>query len=61
MAKQLINHISLRVPWHDDKWRGTVCENPIKNLSCRKLKSIAEEKDEELEEAHKASFIEGIR
>jgi hypothetical protein len=20
-----LQHLSMRVPWHDDKWRGTIC------------------------------------
>jgi hypothetical protein len=23
-----LRHISIRVPWHDDGWRGTVCTKP---------------------------------
>ncbi len=42
-------HISIRVPWHDAGWDGTVCQDPIHNAACLKLSRIAEKKDEEAE------------
>ena len=39
-------HISIRVPWHDSDWDGTVCKNPEKNIACRVLPRIADEKDD---------------
>lgn len=41
-----VKHLSVRVPWHDAGWNGTVCADPSNNSACLKLKSIAEEKDE---------------
>lgn len=41
-----LKHLSVRVPWHDAGWNGTVCVDPSNNSACLKLKSIAEEKDE---------------
>lgn len=40
--KRPLRHISIRVPWHDDGWRGTVCTNPELNTSCLRLKRIAD-------------------
>jgi ATP-dependent exoDNAse (exonuclease V) alpha subunit len=40
-----IKHLSIRVPWHDDEWKGTVCQDPSKNTSCLKLRRIAEGKE----------------
>jgi len=37
-----LRHISIRVPWHDDCWKGTVCRHPEKNDSCLRLSRIAE-------------------
>ncbi|MCL2284070.1 MAG: AAA family ATPase [Fibromonadales bacterium] len=37
----MAQHISIRVPWHDDGWRGCVCANPERNQACRVLKNIA--------------------
>lgn len=45
-----LRHISIRVPWHDKGWDGTVCEEPRFNTACLKLKSIAQSKDEDQEE-----------
>ena len=41
-----IHHISVRVPWHDRGWEGTVCADPGNNSACLKLPRIAENKDE---------------
>ncbi|WP_161564008.1 AAA family ATPase [Cupriavidus lacunae] len=44
-----VNHISIRVPWHDDQWRGTVCKKPRDNGACVVLPEIAEAKRDEAE------------
>ena len=44
-----INHISVRVPWHDNQWQGTVCNKPRDNGSCVVLPEIAEAKRDEFE------------
>jgi AAA domain/UvrD-like helicase C-terminal domain len=42
-AKQLpLRHLSLRVPWHDSGWNGTICRNPSQNSSCLILPHIRE-------------------
>ena len=41
-----IRHLSVRVPWHDNGWDGTVCVDPKNNAACLKLSRIAEKKDE---------------
>src|SRR5690625_6582609 len=45
-----LRHISIRVPWHDNGWNGTVCCGPKLNTACLKLKNIAENKDDDAEE-----------
>lgn len=42
-------HLSVRVPWHDARWAGTVCKNPLGNTSCLILPKIAEGKDDAFE------------
>lgn len=37
-----LRHISVRVPWHDDGWRGTVCKHPELNGSCLRLTRISD-------------------
>lgn len=38
----MAQHISVRVPWHDNGWNGTVCQFPGENNSCLRLKNIYE-------------------
>src|SRR5690606_35697712 len=43
-------HLTIRVPWHDTKWNGKICERPENNSFCTTLKRIRENKhDGELE------------
>ena len=46
-----LRHISLRVPWHDTSWDGRVCANPHLNSSCLKLRRIAEQRNDDAEDA----------
>ena len=42
-ARQLpLRHLSLRVPWHDSGWNGTICRNPSQNSSCLILPHVRE-------------------
>lgn len=45
----MAQHLSIRVPWHDNGWDGCVCCKPGLNQACRILGHIAEEKDDTLE------------
>ena len=45
-----MKHISIRVPWHDKKWNGCVCDSPTNNPFCMMLKNISAEKNSEKEE-----------
>ena len=45
-----IKHLSVRVPWHDDQWRGTVCKKPRENGACVALPEIAAKKMDDAEE-----------
>jgi hypothetical protein len=40
-----LRHVSIRVPWHDSKWDGSVCRDPKRNTACLKLVNIAARKD----------------
>lgn len=44
-----LRHVSIRVPWHDSGWAGTVCLSPQLNGACAKLKRIAGGKKDEQE------------
>lgn len=42
-------HISIRVPWHDHDWDGTVCTDPTTNNACLRLSNIAKNRDDKAE------------
>lgn len=44
-----LRHISVRVPWHDNGWIGTVCNHPAENAACLILKRIRETRDDKAE------------
>jgi hypothetical protein len=46
-----LRHLSIRVPWHDTGWAGTVCNDPTANTSCLVLKGIGENRDDAAEQA----------
>ena len=46
-----VQHLSIRVPWHDAEWTGTVCNKPANNTACRALRRIADTKDDTAESA----------
>src|SRR5207249_7704045 len=39
-------NLTVRVAWHDDRWRGTVCRRPSGNPFCVALDRIRAERDE---------------
>lgn len=46
----MIQHLSIRVAWHDSKWNGAVCKHPSQNAFCLNLPRIYQEKDDQSEE-----------
>ena len=38
-------NISVRVPWHDAQWNGTVCHDPAANCFCVEYQNIAKYKN----------------
>jgi ATP-dependent exoDNAse (exonuclease V) alpha subunit len=52
----MTHHLSIRVPWHDNNWNGSICNKPERNQSCRVLKNIAKGKDD-LAERDCAGYI----
>ena len=44
-----LRHLSVRVPWHDNEWNGTVCQAPHLNGACTKITRIGREKNDEVE------------
>ena len=47
-----LHHITIRVPWHDDGWTGTVCKHPLANTSCLILPRIGEGRRDDVEVQH---------
>jgi hypothetical protein len=45
-----MHHLSIRVPWHDGGWTGTVCNEPASNTACLVLRRIHETKDDAAEQ-----------
>ncbi len=43
------HHITIRVPWHDAGWTGTVCTRPLDNSSCLILPRIGEGRRDDVE------------
>ncbi len=52
-----VRHLSIRVPWHDAGWAGSVCNRPSANTACRALPRIAENKDDAAEECIKGKSL----
>ena len=42
-------HLSIRGPWHDNRWAGTTCQYP-RDTACIRLKNISDAKEDEREE-----------
>lgn len=42
-------HLNVRVAWHDDRWNGTVCKNPLANSYCMDLDRIRAERNDVVE------------
>lgn len=55
----MVQHLSIRVPWHDNGWNGTICKNPKGNTSCLKLDGISEGKNENFEDSICGNCIQG--
>ncbi len=40
----MATNLSIRVPWHDTQWNGTVCRDPAANCHCVDYKNILQKK-----------------
>ena len=47
-----LRHLSVRVPWHDSRWAGTICTSPLENASCLVLPRVRDGRDDDLEVEH---------
>ncbi|MCJ0868958.1 AAA family ATPase [Streptomyces sp. AP-93] len=44
-----VQHLSVRVPWHDSGWDGSICRDPLGNSSCVLLDKVGKERDDAVE------------
>lgn len=51
MDSRAIQHLNLRVAWHDNRWNGRVCLAPSKNAYCIDLDRVRAERDDAKEDA----------
>lgn len=59
-ARIPLRHLSVRVPWHDAGWDGTVCRSPRQNSSCLALNRIGATKNEATEELYAGQLLDDI-
>lgn len=45
-----MQHLTIRVAWHDNRWNGTICKAPLANPYCITLKRIHQARDDQQEE-----------
>ena len=55
-----LRHLSIRVPWHDNKWNGSICNQPKNNGACLILKNCAQNRDDEQEEKLSGTSIKDL-
>ncbi len=58
--RYILKHLSVRVPWHDNAWNGTVCKNPTANGACLVLKNCALNRNDQLEIEHSGQSLENL-
>ncbi|MFT3995287.1 MAG: AAA family ATPase [Dysgonomonas sp.] len=58
--RYILRHLSIRVPWHDSGWNGTICSNPKANGACLALKNCSLNRNDELEDELKGKSIKDL-
>jgi len=58
--KYQLKHLSIRVPWHDNGWNGTICKCPSLNNPCLALKNCALNRNDEKEDGNASKSIEHL-
>lgn len=51
-------HLTIRVPWHDHGWVGSICEDCCANTSCIVLPRIGTGRDDAFEMLHRGESLE---
>ena len=55
-----LKHLSVRVPWHDNGWNGTVCNYPKNNGACLILKNCSKNRDDDEENAVAGKLLKDL-
>ena len=58
--RYLLKHLSVRVPWHDNGWDGSICNNPKANGACLILKNCAINRNDESEQAQAGKLLKDL-
>lgn len=58
--RYILKHLSVRIPWHDNAWNGTICNNPNTNGSCLVLKNCALNRNDEQESQHAGQSLNDL-
>lgn len=58
--RYILKHLSVRVPWHDNGWNGSVCNNPKANGACLILKNCALNRNDEQEQLFAGQLISNL-
>ena len=53
-----VQHLTIRVPWHDSGWKGIFCQTCTANTSCTVLPRIATGRNDAFETLHAGESIE---
>lgn len=53
-------HLSVRVAWHDNRWNGAVCNDPVRNSYCLDLDRIRRDRRDEVELKFKGKLFADI-
>ncbi len=52
-----VSHATFRVAWHDNKWNGSICNNPENNTFCNGFHSLLSERIRKRKDEHMAEEI----
>lgn len=55
-----VQHLTIRVPWHDSGWNGAICQVCTANTCCIVLPRIATGRDDAFEMLHAGESIEAL-
>lgn len=58
--RYILKHLSVRVPWHDNSWNGSVCNNPKANGACLILKNCALNRNDEQEQSLAGQLLSNL-